>query len=800
MQAFRSVSLVRSAMTSVTSEARGVRTPARVLWGCWVVWAWLVLDRYFHQLWVALGDPSAVLGMIGFGARQTLYCATIGGTAVITVWLNARIWRAVRQALGQRAVPLALAAAALFTLVWFRGHGPLIAALSTLQVPKLPAFGEALGRAASGVCGAALVVLGAFTLGDLVTSALGLPDASPGERQIIGATLGAGALGVCSSVLAVAGIYRPWAVAVMIAGVFAVGAVKRWLIAPPEPAEPAPTLAPPAPAGLDKAWLWLAFIALSFAFVGALAPETEYDALWYHLYFPHLWLQSGRPVDLIQEFPSLYPMTWELVYGAGLALGGSVAAKLLHFACLLALMGTVGLTCRRYWPSCSAYVAVGLLVTAPTMLWEATTAYNDLAVAMFASLACYALARFAETDAWSWLIASGLEFSLAACTKHLGLIVLSVAVIVLAAYWLWRGRSFGRLLRVVPTLGLLTLALPLPWYVRAWRRSGNPFFPELYGIFGGGPAARWDASANAGLALFKAHFGLGRGVWALLRLPWDATVHSALFGGAFGPLWLILIPGCLLGVRSRRTAAALIAGTLGYVVIWASPISSFQLRFLVPVGSALALLAAGGWGRLIGPDSAIRASARQIAGVAILAVACLTLPPFVPLDEADRVGYSGWLTHVMRIAPVAVVTGKEFEAQYLARTVSSYSVWQYADTHLPADSSVLTFTGGDNLYSRRTRYPDSSALARPAVYGAKTDADVITALRNLRIDYVIFDRRLLPQLQSDHLPIAGETIQRACTTLYQDKRYRLCQLPSPRSAGAAARPQPHAPRPRGSTS
>jgi hypothetical protein len=749
----------------------------------------LVLDRYFLQMWSMLRHPAAILAVIGFGVRQTLYCAAVGGTAVVAAWLIARIWRAVRHAIGDRAVPLGLVAAALFTIVWYRGHAALVAALSTVHAPRLPAFGEAVARAGSGVVGAALVALAAFTLGDVVDSVLGLPDASRHERQIIGVTLGAGALAMCSSALAFAGIYRPWAVALMIAGALATGAVKRALSLRREHVQLAEgqrsPIARARPAGYDEAWLWLAFLALSFALVGALAPETEYDALWYHLNFPRLWLESGRPVDLIQEFPSLYPMTWELVLGTGLAMGGTVAAKLLHYSCLLVLAGTVATTCRRYFPSSSPYVAVGLLVTAPTILWEATTAYNDLAVAMFASLACYALARFAETDGWSWLIASALEFGLAASTKHLGLIVLAMSAVVLAWYWRRRGRSLGRLIRVVMTLGLVALALPLPWYLRAWHGSGNPFFPELFAFFGGGPATRWDAVANAALAGFKARFGLGRSAWSLLGLPWNATVHSALFGGSFGPLWLMLIPGCVIGARRRGGAAVLAAGTLGYVAVWASPISSFQLRFLVPIATALALLAAEGWSGVSGNDNQVCASGRHIAGVALVAIACLNLPPFMMLHEADRVGYSGWLTHVMRTAPVAVVTGRESEALYLARTVPSYSVWQYANTHLPADAAVLTFTGGDNLYSHRTRYPDSSVLARPAVWSARSDTDVIKALRSLRIDYVIFDRRLLPQLRASHVPIGADPIQRACTTLYEDGRYRLCQLPSLQTAGQA---------------
>ena len=742
-------------MTTPACDPPGrAQTRARLVWACWAGWTILVLWCYYVQIWRSLREPLTLMALAAAGARQALYCAVIGAAVIVAAVTFARN-------------RLAWLTAAAVILLCALDRDTWMTALSTVRVPGFPAFGEAIGRAVTGMGAAGLVVLASFTLGRLLLVPLGLGDASRNERQMVALTLGFGAIAACCYALLCAGVYRPWPVVFVIGGVFLAGAALA------VPYDGVPIMLKPA--GMDKAWLALACVALSFALVGALAPESEYDALWYHLNFPDLWLQSGRPVDVVQEFPSLYPMTWELVYGTALAMGGIVAAKLLHFVCLLVLAGIVAMACRRYLPACSPYVAVALLVTAPTILWEATTAYNDLAVAMFASAGCYALARFVDTGHRPWLTVSGLEFGLAASTKHLGLVVLAVAAVALA-WHSWRSGSYGRMIRNVARLGCLAVVLPLPWYIRTWRGSGNPFFPELYGIFGGGPASRWDETASQGLAAFKAHFGLGHDVAALVRLPWDVTVHSALFGGALGPLWLVLIPGCLLGRGSRRVAAVIAAGTLGYIAVWASPISSFQLRFLVPIGGALALLAADGWRRVMETGAGVRAA--RLAGIALVAVACLNLPPFMTLHEGDRVGYRGWLTHVMRTAPVAVVTGRETEAQYLARTVPSYRVWQYANARLPADGAVLTFTGGDNLYGRRVRYPHDSVLARPAVWTATNDLDVLRTLHGLRIDYVIFDRRILPELQSDRLPIAGERLQRACVTLYEDGRYRLCQLPS----------------------
>ena len=50
------------------------------------------------------------------------------------------------------------------------------------------------------------------------------------------------------------------------------------------------------PRAADLAFVLCAGAAVACASIAALAPETEYDALWYHLFLPARWLAAGRPV------------------------------------------------------------------------------------------------------------------------------------------------------------------------------------------------------------------------------------------------------------------------------------------------------------------------------------------------------------------------------------------------------------------------------------------------------------------------------------------------------------------------
>ena len=737
-----------------------------------------------------LHSPGALLALGGSALRQTLYCVVITAAFTALAILAGSLVLAIRERTGPAGRRVLWLTAAICAYVWVPESPRLSAALAHLGLPHVPAFGEALARDIRGIAGACLVMLAALALGRTVLAAIRLRPACRLERVPIQLTLGFGVLSMLSLVLAVAGQYRPVTVSLLVVAALASGAVRESPAVGEARDHDTAALSPlRGPNAIEIAWMALAFAAVSFALVTALASEVEYDALWYHLNLPRLWLGAGHPVDVIQEFPSLYPLTWELVFGAGLVFGGPVSAKLLHFACLGVVAAAVALACRRYVRDGSPYVAVALLVTTPTILWEAGTAYNDLALAMFVSVAVYALARFAETGSRPWFLIAALEFGLAAATKHLALVALAIAAALLA-WELWRRRMPAvQILGVTLALGATALLIAMPWYVRAWHASGNPFFPELYGLFGGGPATRWDAAAERGLANFKAHFGFHGGPWALLRLPWDVTVHSALFGGSLGPLWLMLIPANLVMGRRDRATRVLAGAVVAYVAVWASPISSYQLRFLVPIVAALALVGARAWQRVTVTAAWIDPKVRLATHVAVLVVACLNLPPFTPLHEADRSGNYGWLTHVLRVPPTAVVTGRESEEQFLSREVPSHRAWQYANRHLPPDAIVLTFSDGDNFYSARTRIPFDSVLARPAVWTAARDADVTATLARLRVEYVLFDKRKLAQLAGEHLPIMGSSTQQACATVYEDRRYRLCRfVPPSESATSGSRP------------
>lgn len=630
-----------------------------------------------------------------------------------------------------------------------------------------PYWREAVARLAQALFGCAAVMLAAWTLGSLILRAARDALIGPSERILVGFGLGLAALSFLCLGLASAGLYRApiVRVLVLVLAVFSVSAVSR------EAAGLRRWWKRPTITVIDAVFLACATAACGLAWLAALAPEKEYDALWYHLWLPVRWLAAGRPVDIVHEYISLYPLTWELLYGLAMTLGGSGAAKLLHFICLPALGVIAGMLTTRWFPSARASAGAALAVAVPLTIWEAGTAYIDLALACYVALSAYALTRYVETRGKTWLIFASLLMGAALAIKHLALLSFAIVAFIFAVVDVRRG-GVARAFRAVALFAILALLVPAPWYLRAWRASGNPVFPDLYSVFGARPPERWDEGVEAALGRFKARFGRERTPQLVLALPWDVTMHGARYAGTLGPVFLLLVPVALIGAlprASRRGPVALVAGAVaGYLAIWASPLSSMQMRFLVPLIPLLAALSAEGLRILPAPASLL-----------VGALLVLNLPPFTEWHESDRSRGEGWLTHTSRAVPLQVLIGAESEQHYLRRSVPSYAAWAFIDSHVPPEARVLTFSGGDHLYTRADRIWSDSVAARPATWdlAAGREREARLALARMKITHVLFDRRQLEGGEAGQLAVGSAAMRQCCLEkLYEDGRFAVYRV------------------------
>ena len=618
------------------------------------------------------------------------------------------------------------------------------------------------------LCEAGLVFLAAWAVGRAVLALVRRADGGAREdrvesvgRFVTETALGLGALSVIALSLSPLGLLRRGALVGIVAAGGLAGAVLIWRARPRIPRPPR--------GHLDRALLLLIAAAGLFALIGALAPEVEYDALWYHLALPQHALRAGRLVDLPCVFPSFYPLGTELVFGYGLALGGAVTAKLVHFGFgVLLVLATYDLGARLATRRVGL-IAAAVLALTPTVLWEATTAYVDLATSLYVILALDWTLRHVRAPSRSSLLLAGVFGALALGTKHLAVFALLPlgAIILLAPRKLSpRARAGG-----AAALTAIVLLPNLPWYLRAQIETGNPVFPSFFKLFGADPG-RWNAVANDGLQHFYDKFGIHHGIAGIFTAPWDATMHAADFGGCLGVGCLMLVP---LAVHRRlsRPLVLLALFCLAFLVLWASPPSSPQMRYLLPALGPLAILAGVGLER-------VRAAGGWPAGASaafVLVVLAAGLPPFLRMNERSG---AGTLTSVELETPAAVVLGSEARSAYLARRLPAYAALTRLNALVRRGDVAYTVTDPFLHYYARPELITNDAVCNPA--GQATvghEQEAYAGLRAADVRYVLIQRAFARR--AAYLAVVGPAFQRRyLRPVYRDGTATLYRVVSAR--------------------
>jgi len=204
------------------------------------------------------------------------------------------------------------------------------------------------------------------------------------------------------------------------------------------------------------------------------------------------------------------------------------------------------------------------------------------------------------------------------------------------------------------------------------------------------------------------------------------------------------------------------------------------MRFLIPIAPLLAILAAEGFERIrkITIDLAGEPGKRFLQ-TGLIVLCFLNLPPFTSLHELDRVVWDGWLTHVIHTVPVGAVLGSISEVDYISRKIPSYPAWQYINSHLDEDSIILTFSGGDQLYSDRNRIPSDSTIARQVVWIPQRgqERQFLEQIVSLGITHILFEKKGLPNLlNSDLAIIQPEVIEKWYIREFEDANFILYRV------------------------
>ncbi len=212
-------------------------------------------------------------------------------------------------------------------------------------------------------------------------------------------------------------------------------------------------------------------------FIGVLGPELGFDALWYHLTLPKIYLQNHSifyiPGGLL--YYSAMPKLTEMLYIAGLAFGNEVFAKLMHyFFGILSMLVLYNLS-RKFLSKTYSFLVLALFYSNLVAGWMSITAYVDLTRTFFEVMALWGLVEWFEKKKKKWLILSAVMLGLAVSAKLLALgslLIFSILIII-----------FTRKITNIFIYSFFALLIPLPWFIFSYIHTGSPIYPFFSNIY-----------------------------------------------------------------------------------------------------------------------------------------------------------------------------------------------------------------------------------------------------------------------------------------------------------------------------
>lgn len=316
---------------------------------------------------------------------------------------------------------------------------------------------------------------------------------------------------------------------------------------------------------------WLLMTSLCFIIllalvnlVGTLGPELAFDALWYHLTFPKLYLTYENivyiPGGLL--YYATMPKLTELFYTVALSLQGETLAKLFHYGFGLATTIAIYQFGKTFTSSKFAMFGALLFYSNLVVAWESTTAYIDLSRAFFEVLSLVSFYKWIDEKKSIWFFVSSVMVGLAIATKLLAIGSIFLFLILIFVYHLTQRTTYRKMV-FDSTLYLITaLFIASPWFVFSYLNTNNPVYPLFTSLY----------PTSFELSLFSP--------LRFIKDVWEVFTKAA---DPISPVYLAVFPLVLMYYKKfAKREKYLLWYTVLAIIIWYITPRTGGGRFLLP--------------------------------------------------------------------------------------------------------------------------------------------------------------------------------------------------------------------------
>ena len=450
----------------------------------------------------------------------------------------------------------------------------------------------------------------------------------------------------------------------------------------------------------------------------SLTPLVDRDGTRFHLPFAKLWAENG--FMYFRRYFAYYDLNmlnlnylYMLVFKFGLS---DQFTKIIHASFLLA----GGYLIFRYFKEKYGFnwaaLSFVMYCTIPIHQRLAAEVYVDLGLLFFSTLSTIYFIKWLESDLENrkYLIISALGAGLGFGTKYNG-VIFAFFITLFVALVISREKKDDKLaVKSMLIYGTVIFISVLPWLLRNYINSGNPFFPLFGSVFPSTITSPAEIMENVGSETAWRVVSDNENFFTLIFLPlrvfFQGIDHDLLkFDGVLNPLLLLLLPFIFRpGIKNPKHKKILNYLFAFFLIVYLSTLygNNIRIRYFIPVLPVLIILNVEALNNLF-----VNKKTRIFTYV------------LSSLFIAYNINYGIFFSkevHLKDFNPFSSVSKEKYIKKYLRL----HDFFEFINKNTPENAVIYeAFTGGRSYYIDRTFYADTTSLDRYLLELAKNGAE-----------------------------------------------------------------------------
>lgn len=407
----------------------------------------------------------------------------------------------------------------------------------------------------------------------------------------------------------------------------------------------------------------LSALILVVNFIGALSPELSFDALWYHLTIPKLYIMQEKlsyiPGGLF--YYSVMPKIIDVLYIVPLLFFNEIGAKIIHYMFGIGTCISLYVLSRQFVSQKISSLVLLIFLSNLVVSWEMTVAYIDLGRTFFETLCVLGLVLWMKKKKNKYLYLSGLMLGAAVASKYLALVSVLISITLVIFILLKKYKITKQSLTYFLIYLCCMTLIPLPWLIFAYIHTGNPLYPSF------------STSVN------EIIFSWGQLVpWNIIKGVWNMFMNSS---DPISPIYVVMTP--LIFMQWKKF------GEIEKFILFYSVLAILFLYFLPQIGGGRFLLAYLPLFSLLCGITLAQLRKKRLERVVIGVIFFLGI---------ITVGYRS----LAQLKYVPVIIGVQSKDEFLSKNLNFsfgdyYDVDNYMQKTIKEDETVLVI-GSHNLY------------------------------------------------------------------------------------------------------